>query len=41
MRDGLTSDDILLVVQNEDDMDDMLKVIDWGVGRDEMVPEKE
>ena len=31
VRDGLTSDGVLLVVQGEDDMGDMLKPPDWGI----------
>ena len=41
MRDSLTSYGILLVVQGEDDLGGMLKVIDRGVSRDDMVPNKE
>ena len=40
MIDGLTSDSILLVVQGEYDLCGMLKVIDWGTGGDEMVPDE-
>ena len=41
MRDGLTSDGILLVVQSKDDLCGVLGVLDWGVGGEEMVPDEE
>ena len=41
MRYGLTSDGIFLVVQGEDDLCGMLKVLDWGVRGDEMIPDEE
>ena len=41
MRDGLTLDVILLVVQGEDYLCGMLKVIDRSVDGDEMVPDEE
>ena len=41
MRGGLTSDGIILVVQDEDVMCDMLKLIAWGVCREEIVPNEE
>ena len=41
VRDHLTSDGILLVVQGEDDLCGMLKVLGWGVGGDEMAPDEE
>ena len=41
MRDVLTSDVILLVVQGEDNMCDMLEILDWGVGGEEIVRDKE
>ena len=31
VRDGLTPDGILLVVQGEDDLGDVLKPLDWGI----------
>ena len=40
-RDGLTSDDVLLVVQGEDDLGDMLKPLDRGVRGEEGVSDKE
>ena len=33
MRDGLTLDGILLVVQGEDNMGDVLELHNWGVWR--------
>ena len=41
MRDGLTSDGVLLVVQGEEDLGDVLKLLDQGVYGDEMVLDKE
>ena len=41
VRDGLTSDGILLVVQGEDNLDDLLKPPDWDIGGEEGVPGKE
>ena len=41
MRYSLTSDDILLVVQGEYNLCGVLKVIDWGVCGEEIVPEEE
>ena len=41
VRDHLTLDGILLVVQGEDDLCGMLKVLGWGVGGDEMAPDEE
>ena len=41
MRDGLTSDGVLLVVQGEDDLGDMLKLLDHGVCGEEIVPNEE
>ena len=40
VRDGLASDGVLLVFQGEDDLSDMLKLIDWGVGGEEDVADK-
>ena len=34
-------DGILLVVQGEENLCDMLKVLDWGVSREEMSPDEE
>ena len=41
MRDGLTSDVILLVFQDEGDLHGVLEVLHWGVGWEELVPNKE
>ena len=41
MRNGLTSDGILLVVLSEDDLGDMLEPLDTGVGTDEGVTDEE
>ena len=41
VRDVLISDGVLLVVQGEDDLGDMLEPLDWGVGREEGVADKE
>ena len=41
MRDGLTSVGILLVVQVEDDLCGMLKVLGRGVAKEEVVPNEE
>ena len=41
VRDGLTLDGILLVVQGEDDLCGVLEVLGWGVGREEMPPNEE
>ena len=41
MRDGLTSDVILLVVQGEYDLIHVLKPPDWGIVGEEGVPGKE
>ena len=41
MRDVLASDGILMVVQGKDNLCGMMKVLDWGVGRDDIVPDKE
>ena len=41
VRDGLTSDGILLVVQGEDDLSDVLEPPDWGIGKEEDVPGEE
>ena len=40
MRYGLNLDRILLVARGVDDLGDMLKLIDWGVGRNEMISNK-
>ena len=40
MRDGLTTDGIL-VVQGEDDLGDVLKPSDWGILGEEGVPGEE
>ena len=40
VRDGLTLDGILMVVQGEDDMGDMLKPPDWGILGEEDIPAK-
>ena len=37
IRDGLILDGVLLVVQGEDNLSDMLKLIDQGVGGEEVV----
>ena len=41
VRYGITSDDIFLFVQGEDNLCGILKVLDWGVSGDEMVPDEE
>ena len=41
MRYGLTSDGIILVVQGEDDLGDVLKPPDWGIGGGKGVPDEE
>ena len=41
MRDGLTPDGILLVVQGEDDLGDVLETTDWGILGEEGVPGEE
>ena len=41
MRGCLTSDGIILDVQGEDDLCDMLKLIDWGVCGEDIVPDEE
>ena len=41
VRDGLTSDGVLLVVQGEDDLCDVLEPLDWGVRGKEGVTGKE
>ena len=41
MRDGLTSDGVLLVVEGEDNLGDVIKPPDWGMGGEEGVPGKE
>ena len=41
MRDGLTSDGVLLVVQGEDDLGDVLELLDQGFCREGIVPDKE
>ena len=41
MRDGLTPDGILLVVQGEDDLGDVLEPPDWGILGEEGVPGEE
>ena len=40
MRDGLTSDDVLLVVQGKDDLGDMLEPLDQGIRGEEDVADK-
>ena len=41
MRDDLTPDRTIMVVQSEDNLGGMLKMLDRGVGRDEMVSNEE
>ena len=41
MRDGITSNGILLVVQGEDDLCGMLEMLNQGVGGEAMVPDEE
>ena len=41
VRDGLTPDGVLLVVQGEDDLGDVLKPPDWGILGEEGVPGEE
>ena len=41
MRDGLTSDGVLLVVQGEDDLGDVLELIDQGLCREDIVSDEE
>ena len=41
VRDGLTSDGILLVVQGEDDLSNVLKPPNWGILGEEGVPGEE
>ena len=41
VRDGLTLDVILLVVQGGDDLGDLLKPPNWGILGEEGVPDKE
>ena len=41
VRDGLTSDSILLVVQGEDDLSNVFEPPDWGIGGEEGVPDEE
>ena len=41
MRDDLTSDGVLLVVQVEGDLGDVLEPPDWGIGGEEGVPSEE
>ena len=41
VRDGLTLDGILLVVQGEDDLRGLLEIINQGVGWEGLVPDKE
>ena len=41
MRDDLTSDGILLVVQGEDDLRDVQEFLNRGVGWEELVPKEE
>ena len=40
VRNGLTSDNILLVVQGEENMCSVLEFFNWGVGWEELVPDK-
>ena len=40
VRDGLTSNGILLVVQGEDDLCDVIKPPGWGIGGDAGVPDE-
>ena len=40
MREGLALYGVLLVVQGEDDLGDMLKLIDQGVYGEEIVPDE-
>ena len=41
MRDGLTSDGVLLVVEGEENLGDVIEPPDWGIGGEEGVPGKE
>ena len=41
MRNYITLDGILLVVQGEDDLCDMSKILDRGICREEIVPDEE
>ena len=41
MRDGITLDSVLLVVQGEDDLGDVLKLLNQGVCEEEIVPDEE
>ena len=41
VREGLTSDSIILVVQGEDDLGDVFEPPDWGILGEEGVPNKE
>ena len=41
MRDGLNSDVVFLVVQGEDNLSRLVEVLNWGIHREETVPDKE
>ena len=41
VRDVLTSDGVFLVVQGEENLSRLVEVLDWGVHREETVPNKE
>ena len=41
MRDGLTLDGVLLVIQGEEDMGDVLELLDWGIFGEDIVPNEE
>ena len=41
VKDGLTSDGILLVFQGEENLGDVLEPPNWGIGGEEGVPDEE